>query len=94
MLLNMSILPLVASFTSALNCCITSVTSCLNCCSNAVKSAGVTMSAHCSARSAVAATGNAVVLCLASGFASVSTRDVAHRRSATMSNATVFHGTP
>ena len=32
MLFNMSILPLIASFTSALSSCITSASSCFNCC--------------------------------------------------------------
>ena len=54
-LFNMSILPLIASFTSALSCCITSATSCLNCCCNVAKSAGVTMSARCSAVAAATA---------------------------------------
>ena len=49
----------------------------------------MTMSAHCSAGAAVAAAAPAVS-CLVSRFASASTRDVAHRRSATMSNATLF----
>ena len=63
-LFNMSILPLTASFTSALSCCVTSATSCLNCCGNVANSAGVTMSARCSAVAAAAAA--AAVLCLAS----------------------------
>ena len=68
MLFNMSILPLIVSFTSALNCCITSVTSCVNCCWNVAKSAVVTMSVHNSAGAAAAAAAAAAVLCLASDF--------------------------
>ena len=65
MLLNMSILPLIDSFTSAFSCCITSVISCLNCCWNVARSAGVTMSAHCAAE-APATVAAAAVLRLAS----------------------------
>ena len=46
----------------------------------------------CSAGAAVAAAATAVS-CSVSGFASASARDVAHRRSATMSDATLFSGT-
>ena len=52
------------------------------------------MSAHCSAGAAVAVAAATAVSCLVSGFASASIRDVAHRRSATMSNATPFSGKP
>ena len=52
------------------------------------------MSAHCSPGDAVAAAAATAVSCLAWGFASVSTRDVGPRRSAIMSNATLFCGAP
>ena len=66
MLFNMSILALIDSFTSALNCCITSVISCLNCYWNVAKSAGATMSAHCAAEAAATAAATATVRRLAS----------------------------
>ena len=62
MLFNMSILPLIDSFTSALCCCITSVISCLNWCWKIGKSAGATTSAHCAAEAAAAAAATATVL--------------------------------
>ena len=61
-LFNMSILPLIASFTSALSCCISSATSCLNSCCNDAKCAGVTMSACCSAVAAATAAAAAIAV--------------------------------
>ena len=66
LLLNMSILPLIDSFISTLNCCTTSAISCLNYCGNVAKSLVVTMSAHDSAGATTAAAAAAAVLCLAS----------------------------
>ena len=86
MLLNMSILPLAVSFISVRNCCITSAISCLSCCWNVTISAVVTMAVHTSAAAGAAADADFRRL------SSASTRDVAERRSASMSNATLFCG--
>ena len=86
MLLNMSILPLTVSFISVRNCCVTSASSCLNCCCNVTISAALTMAVHTSAAAGAAADADFRRL------SSASTRDVAERRSASMSNATLFCG--
>ena len=89
MLLNMSILPLTVSFISVHNCCVTCVISCLNCCWNVTISTAMTMSIHKSAAAGAAAPAGDF-----RRLSSVSTRDVAQRRYATMSNATLFCGNP
>ena len=86
MLLNMSLLPLTVSFISVRNCCVTSAISCLSCCWNVTISAVVTMSVQNSAIAGAAANAD---FRRPSG---ASTRDVAERRSASISIATLFCG--